>query len=220
MTGIAHGYTVVTVLSGNSVMGTFTVLVVDPCEGVQISTEYDRATIGLQTGLNVRDSAGNRVCARLEVTEGGELVHIGYNQNAIATIIPDATGWVTVTAYGTDGSTDSVRLQVFDAPETMTVEVPTQTIAAGEPMQVSVTFPEGCWAPAYYYLFDQKPNDTDITGTVALLSDEHVFTGVMTGTVRLYVQSGSLNQSVNITVTDISTAPNMVSIGGLHTSSG
>lgn len=202
MTGIAHGYTVVTVLSGNSVMGTFTVLVVDPCEGVQISTEYDRATIGLQTGLNVRDSAGNRVCARLEVTEGGELVNIGYNQNAIATIIPDATGWVTVTAYGTDGSTDSVRLQVFDAPETMTVEVPTQTIAAGEPMQVSVTFPEGCWAPAYYYLFDQKPNDTDITGTVALLSDEHVFTGVMTGTVRLYVQSGSLNQSVNITVTD------------------
>ena len=202
MTALNHGSTMATVYSGYVQLGTFTVLVVDQCDGVQISTAYDRATVGLQTNLDIRDSSGNRVCAQVEITEGSELASIGYNENAIPYIIPLAPGWITVTAYGTDGSTDSVRLQIFDAPETMNVGVPSQTIAAGEPMQITVTFPEGCWAPAYFYLFDQKPDGTNITGTVALLDNDHVFTGVTMGTVRLYVRAGSLGQSVNITVTD------------------
>ncbi len=202
MTAIKHGFSNAKVYSGSTELGSFTVLAVDPCEGVQISTTFGRATVGLQTGLIISDSSGNYACSRLEITEGSEIASISYNQNSYASIIPNATGWVTVTAYGTDGSTDSVRLQVFDAPESMNVVVPFQTIAAGESMQLSVTFPEGCWAPAYFYLQSQEPEYTDISGTVALFSDDHVLTGVMAGTVRIYVRAGSLGENVYITVAD------------------
>ena len=187
--GLSHG------------LGSFTVYVVDHCENVQISCVDERCSVGNYSALTLTDGDGRPVFVRTEITEGAEcaVLHYSGSDMLVRALQP---GWFTVTAYGTDGSTASVRRQICTAPESMQVSLPSRTLTAGESMQVTVELPENTWAPTGFELWDHVPAQAGITGPVATVSGDGVLTGLTAGTCTLQVRCSGLSQTFPITVTD------------------
>ncbi|MBQ6175355.1 MAG: hypothetical protein IJK28_12120, partial [Clostridia bacterium] len=198
LTGLQTGCYSVNLSQG---LGSFQVYVVDHCEDVQISCADERCAVGTFSTLTVTDGNGNPVFVRTEITEGTECAVLNQVGSSVS-VRPLQPGWFTVTAYGTDGSTASVRRQVCSVPESMQVNLPSQTLAAGESIQVTVELPDNTWAPSAFYLWDHAPAQEGITGPVAMFNSDGVLTGLMAGTCTLQVTCGSLSQRFPITVTD------------------
>ena len=96
----------------NNGLGTFQILVVDTCEGVRLSSRYDRTSVGYALQLLTYDAQDRRVLTRLEITEGAEYSQLIQN-NEGSLLRCTQPGYVTVVAYGTDGSEDSIRLKIY-----------------------------------------------------------------------------------------------------------
>ena len=188
---------------GGNVLCTFEVIVVDPSENIHLEPQYSSACVGLNVALPVLDSSGRTVCALVEITEGAEYASLYYNTNAttICYLNPSAPGWVTITAYGTDGSTDSVRMRIYKKPTSSNVSIPSTTIAAGESMVISIDYPEDSWYPVSMWLSSPTPASNGLTGPVAILQDG-VLTGLMPGTCELTVQGVSAVENYVINITD------------------
>ncbi len=200
-TGVKPGYQTFNLKLGIMSMGSFNILVVEETENVKLSADNDRSAMGYRLPFRVTDGSGNEVIARVEITEGSECAT--YHRNGTWCFLdPIQPGLVTITAYGTDGSTDSLTIRIYPAPESFTADVPSDTIAAGEKMQISVTMPEGYWYPPSFYIHDQTPSDPEINGPVASVSDDGVITGLMPGTCTLQVSCGSLKYEFDLCVTD------------------
>ncbi len=204
LVGSHSGYYTATILiNGSLAADGFYVLVVDPYENISLVTEYDKVSTGGSMMLRTYNSSGKEVCAYIEITEGAEIAEL-YRRtwNTWCELRAHETGWVTVTAYGTDGSSASKRIRVCVGPTSINVELP-PTIAAGTSMPANIIMePEDAWCPVRMELNPSYniPADGSITGPVAVLKDG-VLTTMIPGTVRLQVYANN-NFYVDITVTD------------------
>ena len=201
MTALKPGFTEIVIKIGTEELGRFDVVVVSPSEQVSLSASHPCGAVDLLTTLEVKDKDGNRVTANIQLTEGSENAKIVYYPNYVC-LLPTAPGWVTVTAWGTDGSSDSLRLRIYEKAERMDVALTTDQLPAGQQMQIAVTLPEGTWAPVTYEFWDHMPAQTGISGPVALVSEDGLVTGLVPGTCTLRVKAGSLLQRFTLTVTD------------------
>ncbi len=201
MTAIRSGFTDITLSYGNGELGHFNVLVVDPSEQVSISAAHPCGAVGLATTLRVVDGAGKQVVAEIDLVEGMDIAEIVYRPH-YAYLMPTAPGWITVTAKGTDGSSDSLRMRVYAAAESMEVSMASKQLLAGSQMQVSAVLPEGTWAPVTFELTDHSLAQSDLSGPAAVISEDGLITGLTPGTCTLHVVAGTLAKSVSLTVLD------------------
>lgn len=180
----------------------FDILAVDPCEGISLSTGDEYGSVGTGVRMITKDRNGKTVCAQIEITEGAELVNVTRNGTDYF-VYPTAPGYVTFTAYGTDGSTDTLRWRIFPAPDSMTVELSSDTLAAGEEARVRVALPEGTWYPVHYDLSRHQPKEDTLQGPVATVSKDGVITALLPGTCSLYISGGpNLGETRTLTVTE------------------
>ena len=203
--GTQSGYYSATInVNGSLILDTFHILVVDPAENIHIATEYDTVCVGGTLSLHVYSQSGKEVCANIEITEGAELARLNRaDERTWCELAPVETGYVTITAYGTDGSSDSKRIRISKAPESISINIPKTSIPAGEPFPVVVTMePADAWCPIQVYLSSNshQPADSGLQGQVAVLQDD-VLTGVLPGTVDLVVHALK-DYSFPITVAD------------------
>ncbi len=201
-TPLQPGTYVIQIKNSVILLGEFTVNASDVSNNVRFDLPYDRTSVGYHMRLKVVDGDGETVHPRIEMTEGAEcaeLAHSGTNTILKAT----AVGWVTLKAYGTDGSTDTVRLRVYEPPASMDVRLSGNTVAAGESLTVNVTYPEGTWYPLGMGIIPQQdqPADDGLNGPVAFV-ENGVVTGCLPGTCVLEVYASTLHQYYSITVTD------------------
>ena len=202
--GCKVGSYAISLNGGGKVLRTFTVIVVEPSENIHLEPQYDRACVGLNVALPVIDGSGKTVCALVEITEGAEYASLYYNTNNTTTICylnPSAPGWITITAHGTDGSTDSVRMRIYEKPTSSNVNIPATTIAAGESMVIGIDYPEDSWYPVSMGLSSHSPASRGLTGPVATLQDG-IFTALMPGTVQLSVGTVTATERYIINITD------------------
>ena len=153
--------------------------------------------------MPVIDSNGKTVCAEVAITEGAEYASLYYNTNnnvTICTLNPTAPGWITVTARGTDGSTDVKRIRIYEAPSDVHAVVPTLTLPVGESMNITIDYPEDSWYPVSMGLSSQYLPD-GLTGAAAKL-ENGVVTGLMPGTCTLTVSSMNVRETYKLTITD------------------
>lgn len=184
-------------------LATLTVFVVDPCEGVQLSMQYDRGSVGYHLPITTVDRQGNPAYARMELTEGADCAEMSYNET-YAFVKGLKPGWVTVKAYGTDGSTDEARLRIYEAPTDLQVTLSAAAIPAGESLTVNAEYlPEGTWYPLQIEIssLDQHPAAEELSGPVAFVEGNTV-TGILPGTCQLQVFSGGVRKRFTVTVTD------------------
>ena len=201
--GNHSGYYAASLLVNGSVSADeFHVLVVDPCENISLVTN-DTVSTGGSMMLNTYDAGGRQVCANIEITEGADIAELYRREwNTWCELRAHETGWVTVTAYGTDGSSASKRIRVCTGPTSISVDLPS-TIPAGTSLPANIVMePEGAWCPVRMELnpYYNKPADESITGPVAVLQDG-ILTTFIPGTIRLQVYANT-NFYVDITVTD------------------
>lgn len=199
ITGLEADYTGITLNNG---LGSLTVYVVDPCEEVRLSCVYDKGSVGYAIPLSVTDREGNPVFARVEITEGQDCAQLYRFVGSIG-IEGTKPGWVTVTAYGSDGSTAELRLWMCEEPTDMKVTLSSQTIRAGESLTVSVEYlPEGSWRPlGIGFIFTPEPDSEGLEGPVAVIEGDRVI-GIVPGTCTLHVWGAGDSQNYTITVTD------------------
>ena len=198
LTGLKTGRYTVELSRG---LGSFQVYVTDPCENVQISCADERCAVGNYYPLTITDGDGKPVFVRTEITEGTECATL-HTVGSTVSVRALQPGWFTVTAYGSDGSTASVRRQIPNAPQSMEVNLRSDTLAAGESMQVTVELPEDTWAPVSFGLWDPAPAQAGLTGPVAKISEDGLLTGLTAGSCWLQVKCNELSQMIPITVTD------------------
>ena len=200
-TALRPGHASASIRCGNEGIGAFDILVVDESNNVQLSTKYENCVVGMANDLTVITENGSKVCTYIEITEGADLAYL-HRDLVNVCIRPQAAGWVTLTAYGTDGSTDSVRLRIYDMPTSMDVTLSLDTVAAGENLSVSAVYtPEDTWAPLEMGFVSQHPNAEGLEGPVAVEKDG-VVTGIIPGTCRLAVWTAGHHQEFDITITD------------------
>ena len=200
VTGLKQGRYPVT-LANN--LGTLTVIVVDPCEGVRLRTEYDRGSVGYALPVSAENRQGEQVFARIELTEGADCADLEH-YGQYTSLRGKKAGWVTLKAYGTDGSTDEARLKICEPPTELRVSLSSQTVAAGESLTVNVEYlPEGSWYPLGlgFYPSTHSPEASGLEGPVAVIDGSKV-TGVLPGTCDLHIYAAGLNERRTVTVTD------------------
>ena len=191
------------VISFKNELAACNVFVVDPCEGVKLQMPYDRGSVGYNLPITAVDRQGNPVYARIELTEGADCAEMSYNE-MYAFLKGTKPGWVTVKAYGTDGSADEARLRICEGPTDLQVTLSAATISAGESLTVSAEYlPEGSWYPLQIEIssLDQHPDSEGLSGPVAV-TDGNTVTGILPGSFVLHVFSGGVSQRYTVTVTD------------------
>lgn len=183
--------------------GVIDVYVVEPCEGIRLTTPYDKGSVGYNLPLNTYNRDGKRVYAYLELTEGSDRAEI-YSFTDGCSLEGIKPGWVTVKAYGTDGSTDEVRLKIYEPPTETRITLPSQTIRAGESITVAAEYlPEGTWKPLQLELNHvfQAPAAEELEGPVAFAEGNRII-GVVPGTCDLEIFANGQWNHYPITVTD------------------
>ncbi len=202
-TALNPGYCGATIRCGNETLGSFDILVVDESSNIHLTTQYDKCSVGIVNGMTVKSEDGRKVYANIEITEGADLAYINRCLEDVS-LCPQAPGWITLTAYGTDGSTDTVRMRIYGSPVDMQVTLSSDTIAAGESLTVSTVYmPEDSWAPLGIYInnVNQQPAAEGLDGPVAVV-ENGVIVGIVPGTCSLQVAAGGIHRLYTITVTD------------------
>lgn len=184
-------------------LGIIEVFVVDPCEGIRLTTPYDKGSVGYSLPLNTYNRDGERVYAYLELTEGSDCANI-YSFTDGCSLEGIKPGWVTVKAYGTDGSTDEVRLKIYEPPTETRITLPSQTVRAGESITVGAEYlPEGTWKPLQLEMNPafQVPAAEELEGPVAFAESNRIV-GVVPGTCDLKIFANDQWNHYTITVID------------------
>ncbi len=154
----------------------------DESRNVRIETLVDRSSVGYGFLFKVFSDDGRRVRARIELTEGADAAALSFNGDWYQ-VTATKPGWITIKAWGTDGSSDSRRIQVCKRPTDIQISVPKQPIAPGKAVPINVTFtPADSWYPVRMGINDYEnvPADTDLEGPVAVY-DGHALTGLLAG---------------------------------------
>lgn len=201
ITGLMPGTTTVYYYSGLTTMGSFTVTVISASESVSLSAPYDRSAVGYQLPLTVRDGNGNEVIARVAVTEGQRYGEVRVSPDAQAYLYAFSPGEVTITAWGTDGSSDSLRIRIYEmaTADKAQVNLSSRTLAAGESLPISVSFAEGTWAPVEYSFYNEMPYEQGLNGSVAVVENERLL-GLIPGSGILSVHAGAFFEEIPVTV--------------------
>lgn len=173
----------------------FEVVVVEETENVELSCPQEYAVVGKNLTLSAK-SNGEEALPLVTITEGSDCVRWD-GDSRVWSFYPFAPGWVTFTAYGTDGSTSSVRIRVLSGSDDMVYHIPKTTLTAGESMEVSILFPSDAWITMEI----AEPAEQGLTGTVALLEGNRV-TGVTAGVCNLVLHGVGMSKVIPITVTD------------------
>ena len=187
----------------NNGLGTFQILVVDTCEGVRLSSRYDRTSVGYALQLLTYDAQDRRVLTRLEITEGAEYSQLIQN-NEGSLLRCTQPGYVTVVAYGTDGSEDSIRLKIYEPPTDIKVTLSSRSVPAGEYITVKTVYkPSGTWYPLGMDLLEdeQLPDDEGLEGPVAVIRDNRIL-GILPGKCELNIYAAGISKIYSLTVTD------------------
>ncbi len=196
VTGLRTGFYQVT---ARDRLASFGVFVVDACEGVKLHMPYDKGTVGYSFPITTTDRQGKTVYARVELTEGEDCAELCRDGGSIS-LKGKAAGWVTVKAYGTDGSTDEARLRIYESPTDVHVTLSSQTIPAGERLTVSAEYePAGAWYPLK--ISSHNPDAEGLEGPVAVV-DGNVIIGITPGVCTLEVYAAGSREYYPIKVTD------------------
>ena len=211
MTGLRAGTTTVYYYCGEKTIGSFTVTVMSVSENIRLSAQYDRSTVEYALPLTVTNENGQEVPARIEVTEGKEHAEVRISPDGVNYLYADSSGDVTVTAWGTDGSSDSLHIHVYELPASDQVQVnlPSETLAAGSSVPITVSFAEGTWAPVEFWFYDENPSEEGLEGSVAVVSDSRLL-GLVPGNCILNVHAGRYFRDFSITVTQSAQACTIV----------
>lgn len=194
--GLSKGHMMVHVINPlKQELCQFEVVVVEESENVELSCPQEYAVVGKNLTLSAK-SNGEEAFPLVTITEGSECVQWD-GDSRVWSFYPSAPGWVTFTAYGTDGSTSSVRIRVLSGENDIVYDIPKTTLAAGESLEVSVLFPSDAWCT----ITMNRPAEQGLEGTVALVN-EHRLTAVTAGTCNLVINSVGVSKVVPITVTD------------------
>ena len=194
--GISKGHMMVHVINPlKQELCQFEVVVVEESENVELSCPQEYAVVGKNVTLSAK-SNGEEAFPLVTITEGSDCVQWDGDSRAWS-FYPSAPGWVTFTAYGTDGSTSSVRIRVLSGSDDMVYHIPKTTLAAGESMEVSILFPSDAWITMEI----AEPAEQGLKGTVALLDGNRV-TGVTAGVSNLVLHGVGMSKVIPITVTD------------------
>ena len=173
----------------------FEVVVVEESENIELSCPQEYAVVGKNLTLSAK-SNGEEAFPLVTITEGSDCVRWD-GDSRVWSFYPFAPGWVTFTAYGTDGSTSSVRIPVLSGGEDIVYDIPKTTLSAGESVNVSVVFPSNAW----FTIELSQPAERGLEGTVALVNNNRL-TAVTAGTCNLVIHGVNVDKVIPITVTD------------------
>ena len=172
----------------------FEVVVVDESSQIELTADHEYTAVNTSITFTAK-SGGEPVAVLMEITEGSEFAQWD-QESRYWSLLGIAPGWVTVTAYGTDGSSASRRVRILSGPDDFIATVSRTTLPAGESAEITVEYP----ADARLTITGDQPAEEGLEGTVAILQGNRL-TGVTEGTCNLCVIGNGIWKLIPITVT-------------------